>query len=121
MVISVDKYYNSDKTEIGVLVSPGYGAGFSTWYDGPNPINLAVDRRVIEYWLSHRFCRKDTMKEGEEEVSAFLETLGYHNTYCGGWYQLELRWVPVGKSFRITEYDGFETLLYLEDAGFTVA
>ena len=121
MEITVEKYYNFDKTQIGVLVSPGYGAGFSTWYDGPNPMNLACDRRVIEYWLSHQYHKGEDIRKVEQDAAAFLETLGYHNVYCGGWGQLKLEWVPVGSLFRIEEYDGFESIEYFNDLGFISA
>ena len=36
--------------KIGVLVSHGFGAGWSTWGSD----ELAYDKRVVEFWLSHK-------------------------------------------------------------------
>ena len=43
----VEKYYNEDKTCIAVLVSRGWGAGWSTW----NNKEMAYDKRIIEAFL----------------------------------------------------------------------
>lgn len=43
----VEKYYNKNGS-LGVLISPGFGVGWSTWENK----NLAYDKRIIEYWLA---------------------------------------------------------------------
>ena len=40
----VEKYYN-ENGELGVLISPGFGAGWSSW----NCDEIAFDKRVVEY------------------------------------------------------------------------
>lgn len=67
----VEKYYNEDG-ELGVLYSPGFGAGWSTW----DRDELAYDRRIVEYWLSKN--------PTSEQMSEFLESIGYHGVYMGG-------------------------------------
>lgn len=42
----MEKYYN-ENDELGVLISVGFGAGWSTWNDE----GLAYDKRIIEKWL----------------------------------------------------------------------
>lgn len=105
-------YYNEDGTKVAVLVSHGYGAGWSTW----NNSELAYDKRVVEFWLAH----KDNEKFMEEidsfsyyeikEAEEFFESIGYSHIYFGGFNQIELEWVPIGCRWRIDEYDGAENL-----------
>jgi len=79
-----------------VLVSPGFGAGFSTW----NSPEMAVDFDLVEAFLSgdmNRFEYIVVEKYGE-------------NMYLGGMDNLEVQWVDEGKKFRIEEYDGNESV-----------
>ena len=102
-------YYNIDQTEIAVLVTNTYGAGWSTWNSNPE---IAWDPRVIKYWLScdEEFnvmaSRYDTPQQ--EELIAKMKEFGYEDLYCGGWKNLEIEWVPIGSVFRVREYDGAE-------------
>lgn len=114
--------------KIGILVSPGYGAGWSTWGNE----QLAYDKRIVEFWLSHKDDEK-FMQEVEEsgrlsrgeseahkEAANFFKSIGYDECpYMGGFDQIVLKYVPRGTPWRISEYDGFESLETFEDAGFT--
>ena len=85
---------------VAVLVSPGYGAGWSTWIDSAHPEAAVFCPEIITAILAGA--------TGYE-----LEPLAKHlfgNVYCGGLKNLEVRWVPVGKQFRIHEYDGSESI-----------
>ena len=103
--------YWKDEThqEYGILVSPGYGCGWSSW----NTIRLAYDRKVIEYWLTH----KDS---AFTEITAWLEQNGYPNVYVSysNWHNLVLEWIPVGMRWRVREYDGSETIEKLNLASY---
>lgn len=101
--------------KVGVLVSPGFGAGWSTW----NCPQLAYDKRVIEYWLNHK---KDDLLFGEEASKAeeLFNSWGYKGVYFGGFKNLVLKWVVKGEPFRISEYDGFEELKMLNTDEYTV-
>lgn len=121
----MEYYYNEDKTKVAVLVSYGFGAGWSTWNDKC----LAYDKRVVEFWLDHNtveFCHSvDAHSHSHptaagEIVNNFLESCGYQGTYLGGYGDIDLEWVPCGTPFRITEYDGNERIETLDDAGFIV-
>ena len=86
-------YYNEDGTKVAVLVSPGYGAGWSTWNDD----TLAYDKRVVEFWLTHKDNEKfmeeiDSFSYHEKlpalkEAEEFFESIGYSHIYFGGFYQ----------------------------------
>ena len=103
----VERYYN-ENGELGVLVSGGFGAGWSTWNDK----ELAYDKRIIDKWL-----------EGatSTEMCNFVESLGYSRPYMGGYRDIEIVFVPRGTVFRIHEYDGNEYIETLDDMDMIVA
>lgn len=103
--MSVERYYNSDG-QLAVLVSHGYGAGWSTW--NGYGIDLAIDKRIVEAKL------RQTYKKNVKELTAFLDSIGYHNIYTGGWYDILIHWVDKGTKFRIDEYDGAEYIDILD-------
>ncbi|MCI9209792.1 MAG: hypothetical protein HFI83_03755 [Eubacterium sp.] len=93
----IERYYN-EKGELAVLISPGYGGGFSTWYGE----DLAYDRRIIEYWLKE--------STSIEDLKRFVWELGYDDVYIDRYDDLEIIYIPTGTMFCITEYDGCESI-----------
>ena len=89
--------------KVAVIVSPGYGAGWSTWADDSRVAVFAPD--VVE-WIE---AGKPELAEGQFD--------GYG--YLGGLFDAEIEWLPVGTRFEIDEYDGSESLrLLTPDDGF---
>ena len=88
-----------------VLISPGYGAGWSTW-ECPE---MAFDERLI---------RAFECGISEEDMQALCVECGYapfnSPPYMGGFDQLKVVEVPSGAVFRIDEYDGFESIEFLD-------
>lgn len=105
-------YYNEDETAFAVLVSPGFGAGWSTW----GSHELAYDKRIIEWFLTKdsdwrinvSAFRPNSVKQ---EAQTFLTQLGYEDVYTGGLGDCILKWVPINAKWRIEEYDGAESLV----------
>ena len=108
-----------------ILYSPGFGAGWGTW----NNIEVAYDERLIE-WLINNVDESE-FKEALSHVSAndtieiselfdrdafenFVETL-YPNSYYGGLRDLTVYFAPTGKRLLIEEYDGSESINFLDD------
>lgn len=83
--------------QVAVLVSPGFGAGWYSWHE---VIPLLFDPVVVELVRTDR----------RTEIEAYVSTT-YPDLYCGGVDDLVIEWVPVGERFRISEYDGSETLV----------
>jgi len=106
----MEKYAKDGK--VAILVSPGYGAGWSTW----NEANLACDKRVVEFYFQHKddkkFLNKLDNSDSKEAKNAenLFKSWGYENVYFGGFSDVEVHWLPVGTKYNITEYDGYETL-----------
>ena len=103
-------YWNTEHTAYGVLVSRGFGAGWSSW----NTPRIAYDKKVIDYWLEHR----DTCNS--QQISDDLAKLGFPGVYVSrtNWFNLDLEWVPAGVRWRIHEYDGAETVEHLNMASY---
>jgi hypothetical protein len=93
----------TDDGKIEILISDGFGAGWSTW-DLNNGISIAVDKRIIDFFKAHG-CNYPINK-----VTEFMESIGYGRMYCGGWKKLRVTTVEKGMPFMISEYDGAESL-----------
>ena len=91
-----------------VLISPGYGTGWSTWNDP----RMAFDERLI---------RAFECGISKEDMRDLCVECGYVNIYgdpphMSGFDQLKVIDVPSGMMFQITEYDGSEKIrLFDED------
>ena len=86
---------------VGVLVSPGFGAGFSTW---GAPIEAIFNPTLIEL----------VQQQKVQEAIDFVEKT-WEDVYTGGVQDLVVNWVPEGSEFIIEEYDGSETLMLKTD------
>lgn len=89
---------------VAVLYSPGYGAG---WYSWNTEIGESIlfDPGLVDLILNQRSW---------DEVEAYCNLKwggGDDGAYFGGISNLKIAWVPVGKKFRIDEYDGNESVI----------
>ena len=87
--------------KVGVLVSPGFGAGFLTW---GAPIEAIFNPTLIEL----------VQQEKVQEAIDFVEKT-WEDVYTGGVQDLVVVWVPEGAEFIIEEYDGSESLMLKTD------
>ena len=100
--------------KVAVLVSPGFGAGWSTWaYNG------GEDSRDF---MLHDPTLVGMVERGAsvEEIEAYVRSV-HPDTYCGGADDLTIEWLPVGTAFRIHEYDGSESLEIRDDMIWNIA
>lgn len=97
---------------VAVLVSPGFGAGWSTWADAELRERLLFEHNVVNFLLED--------PEDRERVLAYM-TLTYPDAYTGGLEDLRVEWVPQGEQFRVHEYDGAESLVLLSEEQWIVA
>lgn len=101
--------------KVAVLVSPGYGAGWSSWNkDYPG---LLFDPVIVDMVLENRHSEID------DYIAQMCEEHGLDadDIYTGGSGDLVIRWVDEGKRFRIHEYDGSERLVLEENEDWFVA
>jgi hypothetical protein len=89
---------------VAVLVSRGYGAGWSTWCYDYDREKLMYDPTLVE------------LVEGNasrENLEYYVRT-AYPEQYTGGLDGIYVEWVPQGTRFRVNEYDGAETVEILD-------
>lgn len=100
--------YENENGQIGVLVSGGFGAGWSTW--GGDSEFLSMDKTLVEMKLNDA---------PESEVEAYCEKIKDDSPYMGGWSDARIEWLDKGASFTIEEYDGSESLRMISDLSMT--
>lgn len=93
--------------KVGVLVSPGFGAGFSTW---GYPTEAIFDPTLIE------LVENEKVQKAVDYCEAKWE-----DNHSGGVQDLRVYWVPEGTKFQITEYDGSESIEFLEHINWITA
>ena len=89
--------------EVAVLVSAGYGAGWSSW---GMPQEALFDPIIVDF--------VEANKTNSIEFEEYMEK-EYEGAYLGGADGLYVRWVQEGKEFIIDEYDGAEGLTLKEN------
>ena len=118
---------------VGVLVSPGFGSGFSTWgypveaiFD-PTLIEMVEERYNMEF-VPNEKGGMTQLRIGDDPK--YIELTQRMVDYCektwpeeysGGVSDLVVVWVPKGIKFQITEYDGSESIEFLEDINWITA
>jgi hypothetical protein len=92
---------------VAVIISNGYGAGWSTWHYGPNRETLVFHPKLVELIESGQ-CNQDNMLALLTELIGEIETV---HVYLGGVEDLTIEWLPEGTRFKIEEYDGSEHII----------
>ena len=114
------------KRYVGVLVSPGHGAGWSTW-NKSNRFKLLDIQLVFDPVIVGLVETKHLFDGPDEFVAAVNDHVRdkYDDedstAYLGGAENLTVRWVPEGRKFRIHEYDGYETVVLDDEDDWFVA
>ena len=93
--------------KVGVLFSPGFGAGFLTW---GAPIEAIFNPTLIGLVENEKW----------QEAIDFVEET-WEGVYSGGVQDLQVVWVPEGTKFQITEYDGSESIELLDEIDWITA
>lgn len=92
---------------VAVLYSPGYGAGWHTW---GAPIEAVFDPDLVNAVL-----------EDDYDKAVQIANTKWPDEFDGGVRDLEVKWIPEGTRFIINEYDGSESIQYLDDVEFLTA
>ena len=91
--------------KVAVIVSPGWGAGWSTWGDS----KICFDPILVK-WI-----------EDGKVGPAPLDHYGEAAPYGGGLRDAEIHWIDEGTAFRITEYDGYESIELIGEIDYLTA
>jgi len=95
--------------KVAVLVSYGYGAGWSTWNSDE------ADSMLFDPDLAHA-----VLAENQLEMQRIADQK-WPDAYKGGLSQLGVEWVTKGEQFEITEYDGSESLNVIGEQKYHIA
>jgi hypothetical protein len=87
---------------VAVLVSRGYGAGWSTWCTSDDIKEKLMFDPVLVQMLEDDMSIEDM---------TYYVNVAYPDQYVGGLKDLGIHWVPQGERFRIDEYDGAESIV----------
>ena len=98
----MEKLYN-DKGQVAVAVSYDYGAGWSTWVD-VSPMDKEFNELILA-----------------KEIKKAIQLAESKGFYAGGLGNCELEWLDEGTAFRITEYDGLESLEIIGEIDYLTA
>ena len=91
--------------KVAVLISPGFGAGWSTWADSEYRSDCLFDPWIVDVIVNGNF----NPKERNDRIAAHC-AVKYPGMYLGGLGDLTVEWVDQGTAFRVDEYDGSESL-----------
>jgi hypothetical protein len=95
--------------KVGVIISPDYGAGWSTW--NPEYPEIMFDPNLINF----------VEKAEWDKLKAYME-LKYPEVFVSEYgLDLVVEWLPVGAEFKIEEYDGAESLILKEKEVWLIA
>lgn len=103
---------------VGVVYSPNFGAGFSTW----GVSAMATDPKIVEIVLDMIDSEnaRDSVRSNnlDEELARYVKETYDRNYYA---QQLAVAWLGPGTRFFIKEYDGAETIETENDIEWSVA
>ena len=97
-----DKVIKNEK--VAVAISPGFGAGWTTWNGNKispfNPKIIEMIEKGKQSEITEEWCKENLGIKG--------------HICCLGTGDLIIEWLPVGTKFSINEYDGSESI-YRDD------
>jgi hypothetical protein len=110
-MVELEKVIKDGK--VAILFSPGLGSGWWTWNKDHD--QLIYEPAVVKWVLGG----KPVALRGALEL---MLTEKYEYVYIGSnLSDLEVTWLPLGTPFKITEYDGNESLAFHSDEDWHVA
>lgn len=94
---------------VAILYSPGFGSGWYTWH---GVYELLRDPEVVHLVEVRSKAPEDEQTYYTEKILDYCKATYGDRSYLGA-EDLMIEWIDLGDKFRITEYDGSETIEYL--------
>lgn len=107
----------NEKNEVAVMISRGYGAGWSTWAESDILRHVIFDSRIIRYKFLGEYAEHN-YESFMKNIVGFAEDI---IPYEGGFPALMVQFIPEGTQFRINEYDGSESIEIFDPKNFETA
>jgi hypothetical protein len=111
--------------KVAVLVSPGFGAGWSTWNSSYpellfDPVVVDLVEKDTGNKKRARYERQGLSEKTIKKIEAHIaEKYPEQYVYCGGAEDLTIVWMDEGTKFYVDEYDGSESIRTTADLSFT--
>jgi hypothetical protein len=108
-LVEKDGKIHNKEGEVAVIISPGFGAGWSTWN--------------FEYSQDCLFdpdCVRLTLVGKRDELKVLADSK-WEDGYWDGAFDCVVRWIPAGTAFKVREYDGSESLEFQDSPNWFVA
>lgn len=93
---------------VAVVIAPSFGAGWSSW-NSELKETLVFHPAIVQMVLNGR------REEIDEDWLVTHYGEGFRYGYYGANDNLTIEWLPAGTKFLITEYDGAESILTIDD------
>lgn len=99
------------KTKVAVLISMGYGAGWSTW-----------NQKFASFFLFDKGIVERVLRGDKDEIPDYIkDRIGDEHAFLGGLDDLIVVWVNQGVKFVVNEYDGSESITEFENLDYFTA
>lgn len=99
------------KTKVAVLISMGYGAGWSTW-----------NQRFAHFLLFDKGLVERVLREDLNEIGDYIkDKIGDQHVFLGGLDGITVVWVDEGVKFVVNEYDGSESITEFKNLDYFIA
>ncbi len=108
--------------KVAVIISGSYGWGWYTWCSSDYAEQILFDPEIVS------LIEMDDPADRSQHAYISDKTVQKIEEYCEKQYPdfslfdvggLEIRWIPEGKKFRVTEHDGYEEIYTEDDLPFT--
>jgi hypothetical protein len=96
--------------KVAVLVSSGYGSGWSSWAELKDQEFLTMNKELAEAVERSDYLEVERIVN-EKDI----------NIYVDNFTNLKIEWVNRGTRFFINEYDGDETIRLLDEVEYLTA
>lgn len=103
--------------KVGVIYSPGFGAGWYTWH---HVEEMVYDPNIIS--IIERYTQsEDDRTEMAKEIEEYCTNKYGEDYYYGGADDLIVIWLNEGTKFWINEYDGSESIMTIDNMNWMTA
>jgi len=95
-----------------IIIAPGYGGGWSTWFDGPP--KFACEYQPIIAALENG----EVLTKKHPAVLQFMEDASKYSRYVDvdKFTLRQLEVVEVSVPYKVTEFDGYERVVFNDDS-----
>jgi hypothetical protein len=99
--------------KVAVLISPSFGAGWSTWNTGETAKIMLFHPKIVEMVEQNRRTEitEEWLKDNCGITDDYVCILGSDS--------LKIEWILEGAAFSVEEYDGSESIRTVSDLPFT--